>query len=158
MKLRLLPILVAVFVAGCASVKPWLWQPVPEKLVLARDLTFHNPTFERGEITLPAGDYVRWYENDFGYYYAIKEKLIIQRVGKMMQQFSGGIWLAKRGDVVLIYELSSVDKNARKTGEVAALAHWEAGDTDKLARDPKGMLPKEFRPELGLPIEQKEPK
>lgn len=102
---------------------------------------------------MPRGDYVYWYSNKFGYFYANNAAMIRCTYKPVLgaakeESFKGGIWLSNRVDAVLIYELSTVAADAKKTGELAHLAAWEAGDKDGLARNWRGEIPMHHRTKL----------
>lgn len=51
--------------AGCFSTKSWLWQPLPQQIVVAEDLV-HRSDIYGDRVTLPRGRYRFWKNSDRG--------------------------------------------------------------------------------------------
>jgi hypothetical protein len=67
---KLLSILFIGFIfAGCASVKPGLWQPLPNAIVVTRDITTKRSAFESRATTIPTGTYTLLVSNEYGWFY-----------------------------------------------------------------------------------------
>lgn len=147
-------LVLVVGLAGCAApVNPALWNPRPHVVEVLEDLEFQQKGV--GKLFVPRAEYTYWYSNKFGHFYGNDSSRI--RVDyktafgtAKTEEFKGGIWLSNRIDAVLVYQLSSVAEDAKKVGEVAHLAAWEAGDKDGLARNWKGQIPAELRSKLNF--------
>jgi hypothetical protein len=141
------------FLSGCTSVQPELWQPLPQTIELIEQITF-SATLGR-QITLPKGTYRYWYSNDLGYFFANQESelTMVQKAAFTAEKntrFKGGLCLSRRAKSVSAYRLSTESEEAKKMGEVAHLAARTAGDRDGLYRALEGVLPKEVVAKLEL--------
>jgi hypothetical protein len=150
--------LVALILAGCFAppIQPQLWKAsgsteVPAAIEIREPLVFSDAK-TRESFVVPAGRYVLWYQNKFGYDYR-QEGTKIQRTNAkgIVDEFEGGLELAKRVDIITLYELVSLADGTRKYGEIAHLAAFEAGDKDGFTRNWVVNLPRHFYPTLGFP-------
>jgi hypothetical protein len=141
-------------VCGCAGpVQEALWRPLPTSITLTQPLAFHARGV--GDVTLPSGEYRYWYQNKLGYFYANDDQAIQFKEDRLVgaahvRSFKGGIWLSNRAPQVLVYELSTVAEQSKKTGEIAHLAAMEAGDKDGRYRVFRGVVPKEVVEKIGI--------
>lgn len=134
--------------SGCVSVKPDLWKPLPNEIVVTNDITYNNHHFDRGTITLPSGHYVLKYQNGDGYYYALEGKEISEKVlgftGEKIDTFNGGLHLWNRLKKIEVYQLMPLNSPNNKTGEVGYIAAWSGGEKDGNVRLPRSFVPEEL--------------
>lgn len=161
-----LALLACLVVGGCMvpAIQPWLWRgadgEVPTEILLARPISASNGKREKMEtFQLPAGRYVRWYENKFGYYFR-QEGAKVRKTSAdgVSTEIEGGFQLAKRIDHISVYHLVSLADDAKKHGELSYLSAWEQGDKDGMTRNFAATIPREFYPEFGFPLEQPQQK
>ena len=161
-----LGILACLFLGGCTmpAVQPWLWRTadgtIPTEIVLARPISASEGKGKKLEtFELPAGRYVRWYENKFGYYFRQEGVKVRKRAASGESvEIEGGFQLAKRIDHISVYHLVSLAEDSKKHGELSHLSAWEQGDKDGMTRNLVARVWYEFYSEFGFPREQPQPK
>ena len=148
----------SLILAGCStpSVQPQLWKAaghadVPSVLEIREPLVFSDAK-TRESFVVPAGHYILWYQNKFGYDYRQEGTKIRRTNAKgIVDEFEGGLELAKRIDIITLYQLVSLTDGTQKHGEIAHLAALEAGDKDGFTRNWVVNLPRHFYPAIGFP-------
>lgn len=162
--MRVLPLLLLIFVSGCAvrPPRPWLWQPLPESITVPHELRISHVTIPRETLVVAAGVYRLEKKEAAGFYYLPGSEILLRLEGPNGQtrSFRGGIELPSFMDKARIFELVTVAEfAARGAGEIANLAELEKAKEEKdgYARVPIELIPEDSLSDLGLPTTQRKP-
>jgi len=153
--LGFIPIFLVSLFVGCVAPQPHLWKnggtEVPASFEVKAPLTFTDGKTHES-FSIPPGTYRLWYQNKFSYYYRAEgTKIRRTDANGTVSEFLGGLDLAKRVDIVGVYQLITTADDYKKNGELTHLAALEAGDKDGQVRRWIVNLPREFYPALGFP-------
>ena len=111
------------FTAGCVSVDHTLWQPKPSAIEVKSTIVLKGDAFGSRKTTVPAGIYVFWKTDEYGYIY-VSESLRFSWSEKVLgmdetSTFVGGFMLSNRMAKVIPVRIDRDLNNLHRGGELA---------------------------------------
>ncbi|HTQ31036.1 MAG TPA: hypothetical protein VMI53_07490 [Opitutaceae bacterium] len=156
MKKLLFNILLAslISLAGCTSVKPWLWNPPPKSIIVPQQLTLKGDVFGMSQIIVPAGTYNYLGATEDYFIYVSSSGAKFHLIGYMENDAGSGFILSRRLDVVSAAE---VFRKTDDLGRMTGIPAWVIGSNiEKYGFDAAPLGPPlspENRVLIGLPAQ-----
>lgn len=153
---KLVLLILALGLVGCASVNSSLWQTRPMRIDVASDFEAQGDLFGTISIKVPHGTYTFFKETKFGFLYTCEGTSFSAVEGGLSgdkkTEFVGGILLYNRADEVRLVQLiMAVDSLGRSAGELPRYFVGKEIDANGFALAFRGPpLSARQRAELGL--------